>query len=788
MNRELDDVRDVVLNWSGSDVHLALVGDHFIQCTVTRLVKTESRDRKELVEQCWEVPFTIVDTDECTLPPGHAMAHKCQWPSKCVNTVGSYECECEAIDTSISSPWNVALPSSSCSGRKTTEGCCSFDAQSDEGCRTEFSCPVDPCDNPRQKHDCDKMAVCQRTSLPGSKPNYVCKCPHGTLGNGRKCISSDAKQVPKVQADGITPTAQTLSRTYCSCTKPVIDPCDGFYECSKNKHQICVADKNNTPKCVCKEGFKDKGDEYGCVDMNPPLLKLRCDHDGDGITKLKQGDTYVECAIDVVDENAEDLMRSLKITYSEPLLHGCLTKTGDFEVKYSVATPWTNPPLVSIVRTVRVEDLDVCSLTTSQTKSICPELLPKCDEKAGALCVNTFGSYYCQCPLYTSGDGFLPIPNIEQDVNGNYIDAPDKYDGGTSCVDTSKPIIQLSGPNPKKLRKCRCERLGGILAETNNKLEEESSGKDVEESQENDFEGELKSLIQASDGVELCISSETYRSGEKIECFHAFDKTYKGDVNLSDRVVVGNPIPVPGQMKMWRVPYDVIDHAGNRADTVYRVVEIEELSFQEYERQLLEEQESVIQKRVAALETELEQYKQNNNISSRGRNKRDNKRNCPKCPTCPECICKEADCRQFCSNASSNEKSPNECPSIPASSAPFLVYSLIEFVDLIPSFTLSLASLIVFTLFLLIVSRLANSLGTVNRANTIDENRERVMRDSITYFSPPPSQRSQRVHSSASPFAVDSSATFQRSPHSGRLHQNGNDDSHTDIYARTPTS
>ncbi|CAN0197319.1 unnamed protein product, partial [Hapterophycus canaliculatus] len=46
----------------------------------------------EDVEQCYDIPYEIRDTDECSLPEGHPMRHKCHRSTVCINTVGSYEC------------------------------------------------------------------------------------------------------------------------------------------------------------------------------------------------------------------------------------------------------------------------------------------------------------------------------------------------------------------------------------------------------------------------------------------------------------------------------------------------------------------------------------------------------------------------------------------------------------------------------------------------------------------------------------------------------------------------
>lgn len=227
------------------------------------------------------------------------------------------------------------------------------------------------------------------------------------------------------------------------------------------KHQVCTVMTGNVPQCACKPGYVIH-EKYGCVDQNPPLLRLNNDPNGDQILRLKQGDVYKEYAVEIQDENAEEYLRSLKIAYSQPLPHGCLTKIGEFHVNYTVAMPWAEPPYVRVTRRVIIEDIDECSLDVSMYEKTCPELVPQCDTGAGAVCLNTIGSYTCSCPQYTSGDGFL------RDLTFKAMDAPEGYQGGTGCHDTSKPIINLAGPNPKVFRICACGGLSGVMGQPGN--------------------------------------------------------------------------------------------------------------------------------------------------------------------------------------------------------------------------------------------------------------------------------------------------------------------------------
>ena len=591
------------INWSGAELHRR-VGEHIVSCTVTRLAetlhaesqgvsKTTDEYGREVVSQCYEVPFTISDVDECSLSRSNPWAHQCQLPSVCVNTQGSYECVCpsgsspkipddsagaylEQINKESRNAWELSTSKGPCPGKASTFSCCNEDGQSFEGrqCRSQFSCPSDPCS--AETPACDSSAVCHRTASPLARPNHICECPKGYLGNGKSCQRSSRKKLePKVKYDGVTPTEGTRraleAGVICGCNKPTVDACDGFPKCP-GKHEECRVNSAKQPECACEAGFKHD-EKYGCVDETPPILKIRqgSDHESGDVTYLTQGDRYEELGVDIVDDNAEEYHRSLKISYSRPLPQGCLLELAEFYVDYTVATPWTEPEFVRARRTVVIQNVNECKIKEgSEIGTDCPELVAQCDVDAGAKCLDLAGSYSCRCPDGTAGDGFKKIESGLE---------PEGYNGGSGCRDITPPVISLLGPNPKKFQVGKAGSIQGVLAEENE--ESVARAEKLLALQRSSYGQDLKDMIEATAGAELCATNPK-RAARPGDCIAAYDNTFRGKVDLTSRVVIGEAVQ-QGPLT-WRVPYDVSDDAGNEATTVWRDVEIEEVDLADFKQ------------------------------------------------------------------------------------------------------------------------------------------------------------------------------------------------------------
>jgi hypothetical protein len=507
---------------------------------------------------------------------------------------------------------------------------------------------------------------------------------------------------------------------------------------SQGKNEICTVTANNEPICACKPGYV-KVENFGCVDEKPPVLKLRHDPRGDGITRLKQGDSYKEYAVDVIDDNAEDYLRSLKIAYSRPLPPGCLVEMGSFQVNYTVAMPWANPPYARATREVIIEDIDECKLDVDRYETQCPQLIPHCDTEAGAVCKNTIGSYTCQCPQFTTGDGFKFISSVQKE-DGKYIGAPVGYKGGTGCRDTSKPTIKLLGPNPKVFRTCKFGGLSGIMRDARRKKNEKDEKMLGE--QRKGYEEAIVKMIKDTGAAELC-ATHTKQNPSPIDCVAATDRTYKGNVDLSSKVTVGSPVQVSGLE--WKVPYNVMDEAGNAADTVWRHIVVEEVSFNEMEEKIRSEVLAGREKEIKeAVRSALEAERRNRSNASSAQT--DSK----VCPTCPPCVCPVdgkglslAECDARCGQLS---KMGGTCEGKEyAQNRPergrTLMHSFLDyFIDLTegvlsPNFAgiLLLSFLVVFLVFILQRIFVVNQSGW-QYFDARDEQREKEMLNQVTYF------------------------------------------------------
>lgn len=159
-------------------------------------------------------------------------------------------------------------------------------------------------------------------------------------------------------------------------------------------------------------------------------------------------------------------------------------------------------------------------------------------------------------------------------------------------------------------------------------------------------------MILSTAGAELC-ATHSKPNPSPSDCVKATDHTYKGNVDLSSRVMVGEP--VQKSSNHWVVSYNVMDDAGNAAKTVWRDVRIEEVDLFEDENKLRAQMQAEKEAEIKeAVKTALEKERASVQVDSVTRGDRVKNRKTGKCPECPQCKCptdgsfNTAQCDAYC--------------------------------------------------------------------------------------------------------------------------------------------
>ena len=181
-----------------------------------------------------------IDTDECKLTNCPDMAtctkgfiDECDnkpCPGKCRNTDGSFECECLV----------------------------GFDKQFNGQSRNIDECESQPCDSEAKCVDTVGL--------------FVCTCNAGYEGDGITCVD-----IKECETEYCFQTCiNTVGSGYCACNTDwqkhvsIYDKCTDYDECAENDHtcpdySVCI-DTADSLSCKCRDGFIGTSDN--CRDVN----------------------------------------------------------------------------------------------------------------------------------------------------------------------------------------------------------------------------------------------------------------------------------------------------------------------------------------------------------------------------------------------------------------------------------------------------------------------------------------------------------------------------------------
>ncbi|KAG8001253.1 Fibrillin-1 [Nibea albiflora] len=376
---------------------------------------------------------TCLDVDECELNPNICLNGNCE------NTKGSFICHCD-MGYSV---------------RKGTTGCTDIN-----------ECEIGA-------HNCHRQATCTNTA--GS---FKCNCAPGWIGNGLKCTDLDECSNGTHMCSNNADCHNTMGSYRCACKEGFSG--DGFFcsdsdECADNSNLCESGHCLNLPggyRCECDMGFIPTSDGKACEDINECADPTICIN---GMCINIPGSYHCNCPADFelnptrvgcVDTRSGSCYLDVRSRGDASESLDCSNEIGVGVSKAScccsLGQGWGNP-------------CESCpSVNSTQYKTLCPggegfrpnpitvilEDINECQELPGLCqggrCINTFGSFQCDCPR---GFALNTENRICEDVNecerpgicgpgqcyntiGNYTCiCPVDYmqvNGGNNCMDMRK--------------------------------------------------------------------------------------------------------------------------------------------------------------------------------------------------------------------------------------------------------------------------------------------------------------------------------------------------------------